>query len=99
MQNNTCKQHCTVPQFSELLGITHREQEHTQQQGDIVKLCKHACFSLKTSLLLLMQLCWKLCCRDLPNIFFFSYIEEEDQRARTSAATQHKQAEHLNDSF
>lgn len=31
--------------------------------------------------------------------FFFSYIEEEDQRARTSAATQHKQAEHLNDSF
>lgn len=68
MQNKACKGSHAVPQFSELLGIVHRKQGHIQQEDDIVKLCKHTCFSLKTSplLLRLMQFCWKHWCRDLP---------------------------------
>lgn len=66
MQNESCKWSHTVPHFPELLGIVYTEQADTQQQDDMVRLCKHICFSSKISLLLqgLMQFCWKSWCRD-----------------------------------
>lgn len=44
MQNKSCKWSHTVPHFSELLGTVYREGEHTQQQDDMVRLCKHTLF-------------------------------------------------------
>lgn len=97
IQNKVCKRSPAVTRFSELLGIVHRKQGHTEQDDDVIKLCKHTFFFFPENLsalaktdAVLLEVLLKI------SSIFLSHLEKGVERTGTLMATEHKEDEHLN---